>query len=1338
MPACDHSHLMWYLLCALPLAALAVMCPAANCFAGTCDAFTADKHRAIEAFDLSPAVFVENKGQWDSGIRYGFDGKGVRVSFTDAGPVFQMLKSTGAGEDAEMSQAVFSATFVGGKPVRPTALDPSSVKVNYYRGNDASKWLSGVPTFTKVAYKGLYDGVDLCTWGKRSGLKYEFHVAPSASWERIVIKYEGIEGLSIDDKGALHVRTSLGEIVDGAPVVYQETAGGRAEIAARYRLVDESSYCFEIRGAVDDSLPIIIDPDLVWASYLGSDYDIGCGIAVDASGSCYVTGHTESSDFPTPGGFDTSYNGWGDAFVAKVTSSGQFAWASYLGGSGFDSGCGIAVDASGDCYVTGYTASLDFLAAGGFDTRLSGVYDAFVARVTSSGQLAWASYLGGSGDDSGQGIALDASANCYVTGWTDSPDFPTAGGFDTSFNGGTRDAFVAKVTSSGQIAWASYLGGGSTDGGSGIAADASGNCYVTGYTASSDFPTPGGFDTSPNGYYDAFVAKVTSLGQLAWASYLGGGDCVPRVDDHGYGIAVDASGNCYVTGQTQSWDFPTPGGFDTSYNGGTGDAFVAKVTSSGQLAWASYLGGSNWDWGNGIGADASGNCYVTGFTQSSDFPTPGGFDTSLGGGDAFVVKVTSSGQLAWASYLGGSSGDGGRAIAVDASGSCYVTGDTTSSDFPTPGGFDTRLTGSRNAFVAKVGIAAVPPSITTSSLANGQAGVVYSQTLAATGGTSPYTWSLALGSLPPGLSLGTLTGAITGTPGATGTSNFTARVTDHGGSTATQALSITINAALAITTSTLPGDTIGVAYNQTLTAAGGVAPYTWVVQSGSLPAGLSLNAPAGAITGTPSATGTSSFTARATDNVSATATKAFFIVINPGPIITTVSLSTGVVGAAYSQVLASMGGTAPMAWSVSAGSLPAGLSFTASTGAISGTPTALGTANFTVTVADNVGVSATKALSIVINGPLAIATASLPDGAIGVAYSQTVEAVGGVVPYTWSILSGSLPVGLSLAASTGVISGTPTNYRSSSFTVKVRDSQALAKTATKALSIGVYPALPSAEVSWLEITKLQIGLPASVGHDSFVLQGTCNVWPSGVAPGTLTLRLDSTWSLVVGASSWKRVGKSNVYAAKQGGVTCKMTYWVNGTSKCLLQFNGSRQTLRGLLPNPSNIPVRLQIGSDFDETVMAVMMVRNHVAKLSSVGPLPLFWVQKLAMTRNRRQANHDALSFSAMVFLAEAFNSTSDRITLNIGPYEIPLPAGTLPVAKNGIMRYSRTAGKGRLTFVINVKTGALKVTATGIDLSSAASVTHVSLSIANHPGADWDYGFLTAVNKTGTIYRY
>lgn len=355
---------------------------------------------------------------------------------------------------------------------------------------------------------------------------------------------------------------------------------------------------------------------------------------------------------------------------------------------------------------------------------------------------------------------------------------------------------------------------------------------------------------------------------------------------------------------------------------------------------------------------------------------------------------------------------------------------------------------------AIVGAIPTPVVVSTASLPNGEVGSVYSQTLAATGGTLPYTWATSAGTLPAGLSLNTSTGAISGTPTTVGTSNFTAQVTDSVPTVSTAPLSITVNPAIAITTTTLPTGEVGSAYSQTLATSGGITAFTWSISDGSLPAGLSLNASTGVISGTPTTAGTSSFTVMVTDSVAHSASMPLSIMVNDNLAVSTASLAAGSVGAAYSETLASTGGVGPFTWTISVDTLPAGLSLVGSTGVISGTPTATGTTNFTAMVTDSLTRTAVQALSILVNpAGLAVATTSLPDGTVGTAYSQTLMATGGTAPLSWSISAGSLPAGLSLVASTGVISGTPTTAGSSAFTVMVTDNAT--HTATQALSITI-------------------------------------------------------------------------------------------------------------------------------------------------------------------------------------------------------------------------------------------------------------------------------------------
>jgi len=407
--------------------------------------------------------------------------------------------------------------------------------------------------------------------------------------------------------------------------------------------------------------------------------------------------------------------------------------------------------------------------------------------------------------------------------------------------------------------------------------------------------------------------------------------------------------------------------------------------------------------------------------------------------------------------------------------------------------------------------------ITTTSLSDGEVNTAYSRTVEATGGATPYRWQVIDGSLPAGLSLNSSTGEISGTPTGTGTSEFTVRVTDSWDSYAsdpnidTQDLSITINAeVLHITTTSLPDGTTDVSYSETVCASGGVTPYSWSIDSGSLPSGLSLNSSTGEISGTPTTAGTSNFTVKVTDSdtpTAATDTQALSIDIYDDLTITTTTLPDGTVGSAYSQTISASGGDTPYTWSITSGAPPAGVVLNTSTGVVSGTPSTVETANFTVKVTDSQGTpdEDTQALSITVNAAdLLITTTSLPDGIVDTAYSRTVEATGGVTPYTWSIDSGSLPAGLSLNSSTGVISGTPTTYGDSNFTVKVTDSQGTPDTDTQALSITIEPELLAITTTSLPDGSVNAAYSETVEATGGVTSYTWSI-DSGSLPAGLSL-----------------------------------------------------------------------------------------------------------------------------------------------------------------------------------------------------------------------------------------
>jgi hypothetical protein len=657
--------------------------------------------QVLELFGLSPALFVENQGQWsDPAVRYVHDGTGFDVAMTDTGVQFQ-----GPAPDGHLLQ--FLASFAGAKVVRPVGLERSGSLFNYHVGDQAN-WRQNVPAYAAVVYEGLYQGIDLRVQGLRSHLKYEFHVAPGADYGQIAIRYEGIGGLSIGADGALEVNLGAerGVIRDDAPYIYQEIDGRKVEVAGRFVLLNEQTYSFAITGAMDPRRELIIDPDLAWSIYLGgpgSDY--AEGIALGTAGDVYVMGHTDSAGWVS-GGFDASLNGSDDLFVVKLSSTGTHLWSTYVGGAGDEWGANIAVDSTGAAYVYGDTedAGPPWI-SGGYDTSYGGSGDAFVVKLSASGGHVWSTYLGGTGYEYATGgLAVDGPGNLYVVGGTGSSDW-VSGGFDTTYNG-NGDGFLVKLSGSGAHLWSTYLGGaGSDEASGGIATDAASNLYVSGGTESTGWIS-GGFDTIYNGNGDGFVMKLTGAGVPVWSTYVGG----DAADDSGE-IVAGTEGSIYLTGDTESAGWVS-GGFDTTYNG-AGDAFVVKLGGAGSHVWSTYLGGTSSDNHGGLAVDSTGNVYAAGGTTSANWVS-GGFDTTYNGGpddgDAFVLKLTDTGAHVWSTYLGGAGSDEAHGIAVDGSYGVYVACDTNSADLA-GGGFDATYNGDQDGFVVKITDSASPSPV---------------------------------------------------------------------------------------------------------------------------------------------------------------------------------------------------------------------------------------------------------------------------------------------------------------------------------------------------------------------------------------------------------------------------------------------------------------------------------------------------------------------------------------------------------------------------------------------------------------------------------------------------
>ncbi len=687
-----------------------------------------------------PLYFEPNEGQTDPQVKFISRGSGYTFFITPAEAVF-VLKHGGPKDLSQKtgrlghkfpipnssfqigSPDVLRLRLEGGNRMAEfEGMEKAEGKSNYFIGNDRSKWHTNIANYTKVKIKEVYPGIDMVYYGAQRKLEYDFEVKPGADPSVIGLSNQGAKNAEVDSQGNLIFHMAQGDVAFKAPIVYQEQGAGKTKIDGAYKIRADGKIGFET-GNYDKTLPLVIDPQLDYSTYLGgSSSDQGSAIAVDGSGDAYVTGDTYSMDFPTSSGaYQTALGGTGvsNAFISKLNATGSaLIYSTYLGGNGGESGHGIAVNGSGNAYVTGYTTSTNFpTTTGAYQTTLgsAGVTNAFVTEINSSGNaLVYSTYLGGSESDYGCSIAVDGTGNAYVTGASGS-NFPTTtGAFQTVCSGSA--AFITKLNPAGNmLVYSTYLGGTGGDIGFSIALDGSGNAYVTGCTGSTDFPTSSGaYQTTNNsapGNGNGFITKLNSSGtSLIYSTYLGGsGGLQAR------GIAVDGTGNVYVTGLTNGnfsvggpiVNFPTTSGaFQTVFGGGIFNAFVTKLNSIGSaLVYSTYLGGNLEDIGTGIVLDGLGDAYVTGDAESSNFPTTSGaYLTAKTGNMSFLTELNTTGSnLIYSTLLSGSQWFIEGGVALDAQGNVYVTGYTSSTNYPaTDGAYQTTFGGVEDAYVVKL------------------------------------------------------------------------------------------------------------------------------------------------------------------------------------------------------------------------------------------------------------------------------------------------------------------------------------------------------------------------------------------------------------------------------------------------------------------------------------------------------------------------------------------------------------------------------------------------------------------------------------------------------------
>jgi PKD repeat protein len=641
-----------------------------------------------ERYGKIPLFFVKNEGQMDSRVRFYERSRGCETFFTDDSIVFAVTRATegpfegpssgleeGPPRQPGNSHLIRLTPLGMQRNVHLSAEDAQAGKTNYFIGDDPDRWRTDIPTYRSLVYRDAYPGVDFKFYGNNQQLEYDIMVQPGADLSRVRLQYSGIDRLEITDTGDLIIHVTAGlTLTQRKPVAYQVIEGKRVELTGTFRIGNEAlgSTPLEASDGVREGSPEAVQ------SHPSTTNDQG-----------HVFGFEVAS-------YDRRY---------PLVIDPILIYSSYLGGIGSDYGYALAVDASGQVTLTGHTLSHDFPTQEPFHGPYGGTYaKVFVTKLNAAGDaLVYSTYLGGNGRDYGYGIALDEAGNTYIAGYTDSTNFPKKNAYQKARAGGW-DAFVTKLGPDGKtLVYSTYLGGTKDEGATAIAVDSRGQAYITGRTASRKLPLVSPFQPQfGGGESDAFVAKFNAAGKgLIYSTYLGGND-----RDGGSAIAVDSSGNAYVTGTTRSSNFLLENPFQNTRMGSQ-DAFLLKLNPAGDaLVYSTYLGGADQEEGRGVAVDSSGSAYVTGATRSADFPVknPGpGREHNAGSFDGFITKFSPGGNaISYSTYLGGAGADYGSAIAVDTAFNAYVSGHTASRDFPLEQAFDTEHGSLWDGFVAKL------------------------------------------------------------------------------------------------------------------------------------------------------------------------------------------------------------------------------------------------------------------------------------------------------------------------------------------------------------------------------------------------------------------------------------------------------------------------------------------------------------------------------------------------------------------------------------------------------------------------------------------------------------
>lgn len=730
-----------------------------------------------------PLYFERNEGQAPAGVGFISRGPGHALWLSSDEAIL-----AGTGARGERAGLRLDGARQG---VAARGVERLPGTVNYIIGNDPRAWRTDVPTFAGTRFDGVYEGIDVVYHGRQGHLEFDFVVAPHADPGQIRVAVTGPGDLRLDADGSLVLSEPRGQVVRLAPpVVYQEIAGVRREVPGRYVREGARDVRFAV-GDYDRRVALVIDP-IVYATFLGgSAIDGMTNLRLDGAGNIVVLGSTRSFDYPLVAAFQSTNTGLGTpngvCFISKLNPSGSaLIYSTYLGGSG-DNACNNGtVDTAGNVYVTGATSAFNYPVTPNAlqPAHGGGIYDAYVAKLNPAGSaLLYSSYIGGSGFDNARGIAASDAGSVWISGMTSSTNFPVKNAAQGTYGGGICDAFVIKIDTNqagaASLVFGTYFGGSGSDNGGfsggtglvdgGLAIDLAGNVVVTGSTASTNLavlnalqPTYGGGD------FDAFVLKLDGNGAKVYATYLGG-----TLLDVGFTVGLDRGGFAYVSGISTGGNFPLKNPVQGTFGGGESDAFLAKVSPSGQLVFSTFIGGNGNEFPGQIVVDGAGNSYIAGNTSSTNFPLKDPVQGTYGGGDvdAWIMVVNPTGTYrAFSTYLGGTGSDTGFGIMPDGAGNVVAGLQTTSTVMPLVSPIQNSNHGAFDSYIAKMtlpnglvsSILPISRSVQTGGTATVFATIINTGTDAATGcSILPVS---ALPVTPLYQTTNPATNALTGTP----------------------------------------------------------------------------------------------------------------------------------------------------------------------------------------------------------------------------------------------------------------------------------------------------------------------------------------------------------------------------------------------------------------------------------------------------------------------------------------------------------------------------------------------------------------------------------------------